>query len=107
MSRRCADPFVEVFFKNFAENDAFVGETIVRKRTMEPSWEDQAPLELRVRCHANACLPPIQITVAPPPHTHTIDSSFSDTITATGALARVQGGWVATRVPRPGLGSDW
>ena len=57
MPRRCADPFVEVFFKDFAENDAFVGETIVRKRTMEPSWEDQPPLELRVRYHTHACHP--------------------------------------------------
>jgi hypothetical protein len=51
-SHNDADPFVEVFFKDFADRDASVGETVVRKNTLQPSWEDHPPLELQVPARA-------------------------------------------------------
>ena len=48
-----SDPFVEVFFEGLADRDASVGETVVRKKTLQPSWEDQPPLELQVPARAH------------------------------------------------------
>lgn len=58
-SRNDAHPFVEVFFKKFARRDAAVGETAVRKNTLQPNWEDHPPLELQVpsRAQKGAGLP--------------------------------------------------
>ena len=58
-SHNDAHPFVEVFFKKFAHCDAAVGETVVRKNTLQPNWEDRPPLELQVpsRAQKGAGLP--------------------------------------------------
>lgn len=44
-----SDPFVEVFFAGFEDRDEAVGETAVRKATIEPSWEQTLELLVPTR----------------------------------------------------------